>query len=271
MTIQRKSSAPGVNADATATAARVGDWLAQARRCLVLTGAGMSAESGIAPFRGGDQALWTRFDPARLATPEAFAADPDLVWAWYLWRMAGVRAAAPHAGHRALAALAGRHPHLVLATQNVDDLHERAGSAGVVHLHGELFALRCAACAAPAPVPALPQAGMAPALRQPPPRCRRCGGAVRPGVVWFGEALPEAAWQAAEAAARACDLVLVVGTSGLVHPASTLPAIARRRGARVVEINPAPTALSGAADLCWRATAAQALPLLTDASAEPGG
>ncbi|MBX3726124.1 MAG: NAD-dependent protein deacylase [Xanthomonadales bacterium] len=268
---QGKSSATGVNADALAAVARLRTWLDGARRCLVLTGAGMSAESGIAPFRGGDQALWTRFDPARLATPEAFAADPDLVWAWYLWRMAGVRAATPHAGHRALADLAARQPGLALVTQNVDDLHERAGSTGVVHLHGELFALRCAACAAPAPPPTLPATGVAPALRQPPPRCHRCGGAVRPGVVWFGEALPEAAWQAAESAARACDLALVVGTSGLVHPAAALPAIARRHGARVVEINPAPTALSAQADLCWRATAAQALPLLTGASAELGG
>lgn len=108
-----------------------------------------------------------------------------------------------------------------------------------------------------------------PALRRPPPRCRHCGATVRPGVVWFGEALPEAAWCAAEAAARACDLALVVGTSGLVHPAAALPAIARRHGARVVEVNPAPTALSGQADLCWRATAAQALPLLLAADGVP--
>lgn len=264
---QDKSSASGVNADALAGAARVRAWLAGSRRCLVLTGAGMSAESGIAPFRGGDQALWARFDPSRLATPEAFATDPDLVWAWYLWRMGCVRAALPHAGHRALAMLADRHPALVLATQNVDDLHERAGSAGVLHLHGEMFALRCAACAAPAPAVPLPPPGEAPLLRRAPPRCGHCGGAVRPGVVWFGEALPEAAWTAAERAARACDLVLVVGTSGLVHPAAALPGIARARGARVVEINPAATTLSGAADLCWRATAAQALPLLAGAPA----
>lgn len=225
----------------------------------VLTGAGMSAESGIPTFRGTHDSLWSRFDPMRLATAEAWREDPALVWGWYRWRMQLVRDAQPNAGHRALAALAQRVP-LSLVTQNVDDLHERAGSAVDAHVHGSLFALRCFACgrAHDGPLDDYLE-GM---QRVEPMRCAACGDRVRPGVVWFGEALPDDAGRTATDAATRCSLMLVVGTSGLVYPAAGLPALARRSGATVVEINPEVTALSSEADHVWRATAAQALPLL---------
>ncbi|WP_241047159.1 NAD-dependent deacylase [Pseudoxanthomonas sp. LH2527] len=228
-------------------------------RVCVLTGAGISAESGIPTFRGTHDSLWSRFDPMRLATAEAWREDPALVWGWYRWRMQLVRDAQPNAGHRALADLAERIP-LSLVTQNVDDLHERAGSVVDAHVHGSLFALRCFACGCA-------HEGVLDdyvdgARRVEPMRCVSCGDRIRPGVVWFGEALPDDAWDAATDAATHCTLMLVVGTSGLVYPAAGLPAVARRQGAIVIEINPEPTALSADADHVWRATAAVALPLL---------
>nr|WP_298125866.1 NAD-dependent deacylase [uncultured Pseudoxanthomonas sp.] len=225
----------------------------------VLTGAGMSAESGIPTFRGSHDSLWSRFDPMRLATAGAWREDPALVWGWYRWRMQLVREAQPNAGHRALAELARRVP-LWLVTQNVDDLHERGGSVVDAHVHGSLFALRCFACAHAHEGPLDEYVGDA--QRVEPMRCVACGDRIRPGVVWFGEALPDDAWATAVDAATRCALMLVVGTSGLVYPAAGLPALARRHGAIVVEINPEPTALSADADHVWRATAAQALPLL---------
>jgi len=228
-------------------------------RVCVLTGAGMSAESGIPTFRGTHDSLWSRFDPMRLATAEAWREDPALVWGWYRWRMQLVRDAQPNAGHHALADLAQRVP-LSLVTQNVDDLHERAGSVVDAHVHGGLFALRCFACGRAHDGPLDDYVdGM---QRVEPMRCVSCGDYIRPGVVWFGEALPDDVWDAATDAATHCTLMLVVGTSGLVYPAAGLPGLARRRGAVVIEINPEPTALSADADHVWRATAAVALPLL---------
>ncbi len=228
-------------------------------RICVATGAGMSAESGIPTFRGTHDSLWSRFDPMRLATAEAWRADPALVWGWYRWRMQRVRDAQPNAGHRALAELAQRVP-LSLVTQNVDDLHERAGGIVDAHVHGSLFALRCFACGQT-------HEGLLDDYRDglqkvAPIRCTACGDTVRPGVVWFGEALPDDAWNAATDAATRCALMLVVGTSGLVYPTAGLPALARRHGATVVEINPEPTALSADIDHVWRMAAAQALPQL---------
>lgn len=226
----------------------------------VLTGAGMSAESGVPTFRGTHDSLWSRFDPMQLATAEAWRADAALVWAWYRWRMERVRDAQPHAGHRALAELARRTSRVSLVTQNVDDLHERAGSSVDAHVHGSLFSLRCFDCGR-ACNDALPPFDPD-AQRSAPMACAHCGGSIRPGVVWFGEALPDDAWQMATNAARDCILMLVVGTSGLVHPAAGLPALARRSGATVVEINPERTALSDGVDFSWRAKAALALPAL---------
>ena len=229
----------------------------EARRVTVLTGAGMSAESGVPTFRDAQSGLWTRYDPAQLATEDAFRRDPSLVFGWYASRLAGVRAVFPNAGHRALADWAG-HAEVRLVTQNVDDLHERAGSEVLAHLHGSLAAFRCLDCGRPfaGTIPAPDADG-----RAAPPRCD-CGGPIRPGVVWFGEALPERAFSDAVGACSDADLVLVVGTSGLVHPAAGLPGVARRAGVPVVELNPERTALSASVDHAWRTTAARGLPAL---------
>ncbi|MFG2052977.1 NAD-dependent deacylase [Micromonospora sp. NPDC048930] len=240
--------------------------LGQARRVVVFTGAGMSAESGVPTFRDALTGLWRRFDAQALATPEAFHDDPALVWGWYEWRRSAVRRARPNAGHRAVAAIEARIPDSVLITQNVDDLHERAGSAAPVHLHGSLFAPRCAACARPAPAPDGVAEEPADGRRVPPPRCGHCAGLVRPGVVWFGEALPQEALAAAVEAASACDLLITVGTSGLVYPAAEIPHLAARRGAAVIQVNPDETPLDRVADVNLRGPAAQALPALVEAA-----
>lgn len=236
----------------------------RAQRVCVLTGAGMSAESGIPTFRDAQVGLWERFDPMELATPEAWRADPPQVWAWYAWRAGLVRRSRPNAGHEALARWQQREGvDLAIATQNVDDLHERAGSTVMAHLHGSLFALRCASCARPsdAAYPELTE----PVATLEPPTCGECGGPVRPGVVWFGEALPQEEFFEAVRVAQESDLVLVVGTSGMVQPAATLPYLAGARGTPVVEVNPQETEVSESCDHVWRATAATALPALVDA------
>lgn len=226
-----------------------------AERPVVLTGAGMSAESGVPTFRDAQTGLWERFSPEALATEEAFLADPALVWSWYRWRARMVRAVAPNAGHAAVAAWQERVPALEVVTQNVDDLHERAGSRVHSHLHGSLFAFRCAECGAPADVDpgaaddgaAGSEADLEAMLGHQPPPCTVCGdGLVRPGIVWFGEMLPADAWDRAYAALEACDLAVVIGTSGVVQPAASLPFVALGAGAAVVEINPDLTELSPA-------------------------
>ncbi|HEY5855046.1 MAG TPA: NAD-dependent deacylase [Aldersonia sp.] len=229
-----------------------------AHRIVVSTGAGMSAESGVPTFRDAQTGLWERFDAESLATPQAWAADPALVWAWYQWRAHLVRSVQPNAGHRALARWA-RVADVAVVTQNVDDLHERAGSSVAAHLHGSLFAPRCSGCGEPAQVPD-PLAVEVTHL--PPPPCALCGAPVRPGVVWFGEELPYEPWRCAVAAVEACDLLLVVGTSSIVYPAAGLPALARAAGAAVVEINPQPTDLTDQVDHSWQTTAAIGLPAL---------
>lgn len=178
--------------------------------------------------------------------------------------MAQIARAQPHAGHRALATLAALKPGLVLATQNVDDLHERAGSAGVVHLHGQIAATRCCRCDAPQAVAIDPMWAEAPPLRVDPPACSQCGGRVRPGVVWFGEPLPDHALDRARYAAGRADLVLVIGTSGLVYPAAGLPDLAPAEAPRY-EINPRPSAIGQRMDGRWRAGAGEALPRLLHA------
>lgn len=242
--------------------------LGQARRIVVFTGAGISAESGVPTFRDDLTGLWARFDAQRLATPQAFAADPDLVWGWYEWRRARVHRARPNPGHLATAAIEARVPGTVVITQNVDDLHERAGSQAPVHLHGSLFAPRCTAEAAHPAVFAdtddeLTDPGEG--HRIPPPRCTRCGALVRPGVVWFGEVLPEAVLATAAEAAATCDVLLTVGTSGVVYPAAEIPRIAARAGAAVIQINPQPTPLDDVSTVNLRGTATQVLPALVAA------
>lgn len=230
-------------------------------RYVFLTGAGMSAESGVPTFRDALTGLWARFDPERLATEAAFRADPALVWGWYRWRAAQVRRVQPHAGHRAIAALAARGIAADVVTQNVDDLHERAGSADVVHLHGHLLRSRCLGCSAtrtPDPIAAEPVAP-GDGAREIPPHCDACGGPYRPAVVWFGEALPEVAWARAVESIGRCDRLVVVGTSGLVQPAASLPALARELGKPVLEINPQRSAITPLVDEHWPLPASEGL------------
>lgn len=219
----------------------------------VLTGAGISAESGIPTFRG-DNGLWRSFRAEELATPEAFAQDPKLVWEWYDWRRSVIAKAQPNAGHRALAEMERRARQFTLITQNVDGLHDRAGSQSVLKVHGDIWIVRCSKCGREsrddrASIPDLP------------PRCA-CGGLLRPGVVWFGESLPGEAWRKAEKAAREAELFLVIGTSAVVYPAAGLVALAKSQGAKVIEINIAETPVSGMVDESLRGAAAEILPQL---------
>jgi NAD-dependent deacetylase len=235
--------------------------LAAARKVCVLTGAGMSAESGIPTFRDALTGLWSRFDPEQLASEAGFRADPALVWNWYAERRDAVRRTQPNAGHHALAAFARARPGvLTVVTQNVDDLHQRAGNADTIRLHGDILADRwldpCPrARRGKACDPAAADAGS-------PPRCAECGNLVRPAVVWFGEMLPPGAIEAAERAATTCELMLVIGTSGAVWPAAGLASAARRSGAHVVIVNPQPSEIDDEAHLCIAGTAARVLPRL---------
>lgn len=239
---------------------------------VVFTGAGVSAESGIPTFRDALSGLWERFDAEALATPQAFLRDPDLVWGWYEWRRMQAMRARPNAAHAAIAALEAKGTRVTVITQNVDDLHERAGSRAPLHLHGSLFAPRCFDCAQPATLPSGPPQEPEGGRRLPPPRCAACGGRVRPGVVWFGESLPELALADAYDAAGNCDVLVSIGTSSLVHPAAEIPVVAKRAGASVIQVNPSPTPLDSIADRNLRAPAAAALPaLLAELAGEPAG
>ena len=233
-----------------------------ARHLAVLTGAGVSAESGVPTFRDAQTGLWARHDPMELATPQAFRRDPKLVWDWYQWRRELVGQAEPNAGHLALAQLESRfsQPGLrfTLITQNVDGLHQRAGSHSVIELHGSLLRSKCST--EDRVVETWPPTDEA------PPRCPSCGGLLRPDVVWFGEGLPRPALAAATAAARACDVFFSIGTSSLVEPASLLPLIALEHGAVVVEINPDETPLTARATYALRGPAGTLLPELVQRS-----
>ena len=231
--------------------------LAEARRIAALTGAGVSAESGVPTFRDAQTGLWARYRPEDLATPEAFRRDPKLVWEWYAWRRGLVAGVEPNPGHYALAELERRMPAFNLITQNVDGLHRRAGSRRVIELHGDLFQTKCSE--EDTVVDAWAETG------EIPPRCPRCNALLRPGVVWFGEMLPAQAVAAAETAAAGCEVFLSIGTSTLVYPAADLPFLALRKGALVVEINPQPTPLSQAANFSLRGAAAALLPALLNA------
>jgi NAD-dependent deacetylase len=224
---------------------------------LALTGAGVSAESGLATFRGPG-GMWEGRNPMELATPEAFRAEPETVWRFYAWRRSQAAAAEPNPAHHALAALERERPEFLLVTQNVDGLHERAGSSRLVRLHGTLWRLRCVGCRREFD-------DLRADLGELPPRCS-CGGLLRPGVVWFGESLPGDAMRRADEAARRAAVVLVAGTSSLVYPAAGLPDVARAAGAYVVEINPEPTPLSGDVDERLAGPAGTLLPLLVEAA-----
>lgn len=235
--------------------------LAKARHLVVFTGAGISAESGIPTFRDRLTGLWERYEASELASAEGFRRDPALVWGWYEWRRTLVHRAQPNAGHLAIARLTTLVPKLTLITQNVDDLHERAGSREALHLHGRLDALRCFACTRPAleiPKPDEPNEGR----RVEPPRCTRCNGKLRPGVVWFGEQLPGDVLRAAFTAAEECDLLLSIGTSGVVEPAASIPRLALRAGATVLHLNTQPVAVQGEREFALAGPAGELLPAL---------
>jgi NAD-dependent deacetylase len=240
---------------AAADAARA---LAGSRSLAMLTGAGISAESGVPTFRDAQTGLWARFDPLQLATPTAFAIRPKLVWDWYAWRRELVARVQPNPAHDALVDIERHIPDCLLITQNVDGLHRRAGSRKLVELHGNIGRVKCS------------REGTLmehwDLVGDEVPRCANCGALLRPDVVWFEEMLPPDALAAAEAMARRCDLMLVVGTSAEVYPAAALPSIAKGSGAIVIEINPNATALSPTADYALRGPAGRVLPALVQAA-----
>ncbi len=234
---------------------RVAGWLVDAQSVVVSTGAGMSAESGVETFRDRD-GLWSKFDPSELATVEAFERDPRKVWAWYRARRQQLTTVKPHAGHRVLARWAEMLIDYTLVTQNVDGLHERAGARQVCELHGRLDLVRCAGCR---------HEEVTLADLGPDPHCDACGARRRPGVVWFGEMLPAEALETAMAAADRCDVLLVIGTSGVVYPAAALVEHARARGAKIIEINPNETEHSPLADARFPSSSRDTLVALDEA------
>ncbi|MHC5210415.1 MAG: SIR2 family NAD-dependent protein deacylase [Planctomycetota bacterium] len=230
---------------------------------VVLTGAGMSRDSGVPTFRDALTGLWERFDPHELATEAAFRKDPARVFGWYMWRWRLVRQARTHAGYTALARLATLGPSVTVVTQNVDGLHHREGDLEVVELHGSLAAFRCLDGGHPYPAERLEHLSGSEPAEVPPPACPLCGSPIRPGVVWFGEVLPEAAVERAWHVVSQCDALIVVGTSSLVYPAAILPQVAIGRGCPVIEMNPDITPLSPHVTVRLPERAEVALPMLT--------
>lgn len=232
--------------------------LRKAQRVTALTGAGVSQESGLRTFRDPQDGLWAQYRPEDLATPQAFQRNPKLVWDWYAWRREKVAQAKPNPAHYALVDLAKFIPHFTLITQNVDGLHQAAGSPQVIELHGNIRRVRCSVCSQIHLD--WEQEG------DEVPRCSRCGGLLRPDVVWFGENLPQAELEAAFEAAQNCDLFFSIGTSGVVQPAASLAYLAQQKGAKIVEINADPTPLTPFADFALQGKAGEILPALVRAA-----
>lgn len=233
--------------------------LREARWIVCLTGAGVSAESGVTTFRDALTGLWSNFDPEQLASEAGFAANPGLVWRWYMERLETVERVQPNAGHLALARLEAATPNFTLFTQNVDDLHERAGSRYVNHLHGSVTRFYCTSCREEHHL-------QSDERHQPlPPHCLHCNGLVRPAVVWFGEMLPYTILKEAWYAVEHCDVLLVVGTSGVVYPAAQLPFTAKQYGATVIDVNLEPTPISEIADFYLPGRSGEVLPRLIEA------
>ncbi len=230
------------------TIEKAAESLKRARAVVVSTGAGMSKESGIPTFRDAPNALWAKFNPEQLATQEGFRKDPALVWRWYAERREMIGRAKPHAGHAAIAAMETMFDKFTLITQNIDDLHRKAGSKNLIEIHGNIFRFKCLDQGHP--IETLPDS------EDVPPRCI-CGSLIRPDVVWFGELLPAEAVDRAYQALETCDAILVVGTSGMVYPAAGFPSVARQRGARVIEVNTEPTPMMGDADICLEGPAGE--------------
>jgi NAD-dependent deacetylase len=239
------------------TAARV---VARAKRLAVFTGAGVSKESGIPTFREPETGLWTQYDPMELATPEAYLRDPAFVWSWYEHRFGAASAAKPNPGHEALAELEEILPAVCVITQNIDGLHQRAGSSTVIELHGTMHSYRCVR----GRHRGFKRSDFADQTEKPP-RCPECGDPLRPEVVWFGEGLPPQALDDAQRLSAACDVMLVVGTSGIVFPAAAMPLIAREAGAMVIDVNPERDALARRCDLFLAGPGGEVLPRLVAA------
>jgi NAD-dependent deacetylase len=229
--------------------------LQAARSVVVLSGSGMSAESGIPTFRDAQTGLWSKYRPEDLATPQAFSEHPRRVWEWYQSRHEGMLKARPHAGHEALVLLESLVDELTIVTQNVDGLHQRSGSARVLELHGNILRSVCSVTRKP-----IDEDYLAQSADVPPRSPHAPDGLARPDVVWFGELLPEGVFEQAAAAVRDCDACIVAGTSAQVQPAAFLPLLAKEGGALLIEINPASTPLSDHADYTLRAPASVALP-----------
>jgi NAD-dependent deacetylase len=228
--------------------------LHKADRVVVLTGAGVSQESGLRTFRDAQTGLWAQYKPEDLASPEAFARDPKLIWDWYAWRREAIKGVCPNAGHYALVELEKKIPEFILITQNVDGLHRMAGNKQVLELHGNIQRVRCSECGR-----------FAESWSDDPdivPKCEKCDGLLRPDVVWFGESLPRAELEAAVTAARACDVFFSIGTSGVVQPAASLAFAAHNQGAVVVEINTEATPLTPKTDFAFHGKSGKILPAM---------
>lgn len=234
--------------------------IAGARQLVVLTGAGMSKESGIPTFREAQEGLWARYDPVQMATYEGFLSNPSLVWSWYEYRFGMVATARPNAGHFAVAALEKKLPAVTVVTQNIDGLHQAAGSTRVLELHGSIRRYRCLSGR---------HSGFTPAdfagQTEKPPRCPQCHEMLRPEVVWFGEYLPEDVLASAFALCESCDVMLVVGTSGVVQPAASLPFVAQASGATLIDVNPERDEIARRADFFLPGAAGAVLPELVAA------
>jgi NAD-dependent deacetylase len=242
---------------------RLAALLGENPRVTVMTGAGVSAASGVPTFRGSG-GLWRSYDPMTLATPEAFAKDPTLVWEWYDWRRQKIAAAQPNPAHHVIAEWSRARPGFTLITQNVDGLHERAGTESVIRLHGSIWEVRCTGTCG-----SVPLVDHRAPLAELPPRCAACGALMRPGVVWFGESLEPAIVAAAARATEQCDLFITIGTSAVVYPAAGFIHEARANGATVAEINPDATEASHAVDISIRGKAEEVLPALVTATPSP--
>lgn len=237
--------------------ARAAQIISMARRLVVLTGAGVSKESGIPTFREAQEGLWAQYDAMEMASEEGFRRNPKLVWEWYEYRFGMVKSAQPNAGHRAIAQLESLIHQVTVVTQNIDGLHKLAGSTSVLELHGSIQRYKCLSGR---------HTGFSlddiTQQTERPPRCPKCGDLMRPDVVWFGEYLPEDVMRKAYDASIRCDAMLVVGTSGVVQPAASLPYVAARHGAPVVDVNPERDEISEMADIFLQGKGGTVLPEL---------
>lgn len=243
---------------------RAANYIRTTHQLTILTGAGVSKESGVPTFRDALDGLWAKYDPTKLATRAAFSADPKLVWEFYEYRREIMRPAEPNPGHYALAELQRRYPTTRIITQNVDDLHERAGSTDVIRLHGNIAGNKCFYNCQGDPTPVDVSQIEWDKTSGPPP-CPHCGRWVRPDVVWFGELLPPAQFRRAKELLAQTDVILVVGTSGLVSPSAEMPGHVKRAGGAVIEVNPDYSMITRIADVKLEAPSGEALPLILEA------